>query len=61
MEAYLLFTGWTGTQAVLYSLQKNEAAHKHLSLQFEERSTRKIYAGLVIGKVQPPKGLSPSQ
>jgi 23S rRNA pseudouridine1911/1915/1917 synthase len=28
---------------------KNETAHKHLSKQFEERQTRKIYTGLVIG------------
>jgi 23S rRNA pseudouridine955/2504/2580 synthase/23S rRNA pseudouridine1911/1915/1917 synthase len=36
---------------------KNEATHKHLSKQFEERSTRKIYNGLVIGKVQILKGV----
>lgn len=29
---------------------KNEAAHKHLSQQFEARETRKIYNGLVLGK-----------
>ena len=29
---------------------KNEAAHKHLSLQFENRETKKIYNGLVLGK-----------
>lgn len=28
---------------------KNEAAHKHLSKQFEDRQTKKIYQGLVIG------------
>ena len=28
---------------------KNEEAHKHLSRQFEERQTKKIYRGLVIG------------
>ena len=28
---------------------KNEEAHKHLSRQFEERQTKKIYLGLVIG------------
>lgn len=28
---------------------KNEAAHKHLSKQFEERHTKKIYQGLVLG------------
>src|SRR5688572_10949469 len=33
----------------LIVLAKNEAAHKHLSVQFEERQTEKIYLGLVIG------------
>ena len=28
---------------------KNEAMHKHLSLQFENRETKKIYYGLVLG------------
>ena len=28
---------------------RNEAAHKHLSQQFEARETRKIYNGLVVG------------
>lgn len=28
---------------------KNEAAHKHLSKQFEDRQTKKIYLGLVTG------------
>jgi 23S rRNA pseudouridine1911/1915/1917 synthase len=28
---------------------KNEAAHKHLNKQFEDRNTKKIYQGLVIG------------
>ncbi|MBS1564463.1 MAG: RluA family pseudouridine synthase [Bacteroidetes bacterium] len=32
---------------------RNEESHKHLSQQFEERSTRKIYNGLVMG--QPPQ------
>lgn len=35
---------------------KNEAAHKHLSRQFEERQTKKIYQGLVIGSVPEKKG-----
>jgi len=35
---------------------KNEAAHKHLSKQFEERQTKKIYQGLVIGSVPEKKG-----
>jgi len=30
---------------------KNEEAHKHLSKQFEERQTEKIYLGLVIGSL----------
>ena len=29
---------------------KHEASHKHLSLQFENRETKKIYNGLVMGK-----------
>src|SRR5204863_5266136 len=28
---------------------KNENAHRHLSMQFEGRQTKKIYTGLVIG------------
>lgn len=35
---------------------KNAAAHKHFSLQFEERKTVKIYMGLVIGSVVPAEG-----
>jgi len=35
---------------------KNEAAHRHLSLQFEERKTRKIYCGLVTGSLLNKKG-----
>ena len=35
---------------------KNEAAHKHLSLQFENRQTKKIYQGLVIGSLMDKKG-----
>ena len=35
---------------------KNEAAHKHLSLQFEHRQTEKIYHGLVIGSPSEQKG-----
>ena len=35
---------------------KNEAAHKHLSIQFEIRQTKKIYQGLVIGSVMEKKG-----
>src|SRR5882757_8349509 len=40
-----------GTSGVIV-FARNEASHKHLSMQFEERSTRKIYNGLVSG--QPP-------
>ena len=35
---------------------KNEVAHKHLSQQFEERRTEKIYLGLVLGSLAEKKG-----
>jgi 23S rRNA pseudouridine1911/1915/1917 synthase len=35
---------------------KNETAHKFLSKQFEERQTKKIYQGLVIGSLPEIKG-----
>lgn len=35
---------------------KNETAHKHLSLQFEGRQTKKIYQGLVIGSLMEKSG-----
>ena len=35
---------------------KNEIAHRHLSMQFEERQTGKIYVGLVIGSPANQKG-----
>jgi len=35
---------------------KNEASHKHLSQQFEERQTKKIYRGLVIGSLPGKQG-----
>jgi 23S rRNA pseudouridine1911/1915/1917 synthase len=35
---------------------KNEETHKHLSQQFEERQTEKIYLGLVIGSLSEKKG-----
>ncbi len=35
---------------------KNEIAHRHLSIQFEERQTEKIYVGLVIGSPAVQKG-----
>lgn len=35
---------------------KNEAAHQHLSLQFEHHTTQKLYEALVIGKVIPTEG-----
>ncbi len=35
---------------------KNEATHKHLSSQFEDRQTKKIYQGLVTGSLAEPKG-----
>src|SRR5215208_6817651 len=34
---------------------KNEISHKHLSLQFENRETKKIYQGIVIGSPQNKK------
>ncbi len=36
---------------------KNEAMHKNLSLQFEDRLTKKIYNGLVIGKPARENGI----
>jgi 23S rRNA pseudouridine1911/1915/1917 synthase len=35
---------------------KNEITHKHLSKQFEDRQTKKIYQGLVIGSLPDKKG-----
>ena len=35
---------------------KTEESHKHLSKQFEERQTEKIYLGLVIGSPSVPNG-----
>jgi len=35
---------------------KNEETHRHLSKQFEERRTEKIYVGLVIGSPTHKKG-----
>lgn len=35
---------------------KNERTHKFLSKQFEERSTEKIYNGLVLGKLYTEEG-----
>jgi 23S rRNA pseudouridine955/2504/2580 synthase/23S rRNA pseudouridine1911/1915/1917 synthase len=35
---------------------KNELTHKHLSRQFEERQTEKIYLGLVLGSPADKKG-----
>ena len=35
---------------------KNEETHKHLSKQFEQRQTEKIYVGLVIGSPVNKKG-----
>src|SRR5688572_32493970 len=36
---------------------KNEETHKHLSRQFEERQTEKIYYGLVLGSLAQKQGL----
>ena len=35
---------------------KNEAAHRHLSIQFTERRVDKIYLALVEGRPSPPNG-----
>jgi 23S rRNA pseudouridine955/2504/2580 synthase/23S rRNA pseudouridine1911/1915/1917 synthase len=35
---------------------KNENTHQHLSRQFEERQTKKLYLGLVIGSVPEASG-----
>ncbi len=35
---------------------KNEDAHRHLSMQFEGRQTKKIYTGLVIGSPSEKSG-----
>ena len=35
---------------------KNERAHRHLSIQFEERQTEKIYVGLVLGSPSNQSG-----
>ena len=35
---------------------KNEIAHKHLTRQFEERTTKKIYCGLVMGSLSENNG-----
>lgn len=36
---------------------KNDVTHKYLSQQFENRSTEKIYNGLVIGKMEAANGI----
>src|SRR5690349_7697586 len=35
---------------------RTEAAHKHFSLQFEQRETGKVYYGLVLGSPHEPSG-----
>jgi 23S rRNA pseudouridine955/2504/2580 synthase/23S rRNA pseudouridine1911/1915/1917 synthase len=35
---------------------KNEVVHRYLSILFQEHEINKFYAGLVIGKVNPPEG-----
>ncbi|HEY9362268.1 MAG TPA: RluA family pseudouridine synthase [Chitinophagaceae bacterium] len=44
-----------GTSGVIV-FAKNEQAHKFLSKQFEERKTKKIYTGLVIGSPMQKNG-----
>jgi 23S rRNA pseudouridine955/2504/2580 synthase/23S rRNA pseudouridine1911/1915/1917 synthase len=51
-EIYTIHRLDRGTSGMII-FAKNEIAHKHLSKQFEERQTRKIYQGLVIGS--PPQ------
>ena len=36
---------------------KNEIMHRHLSLQFEHRETKKVYKGLVFGNTAEPNGI----
>jgi 23S rRNA pseudouridine955/2504/2580 synthase/23S rRNA pseudouridine1911/1915/1917 synthase len=45
-----------GTSGVI-AFAKNEASHKFLSEQFENRQTKKIYLGLVIGSPENKKGM----
>jgi 23S rRNA pseudouridine1911/1915/1917 synthase len=45
-----------GTSGVIV-FAKNEVTHKHLSKQFEERSTRKIYNGLAMGQPAVASGV----
>ena len=35
---------------------KNEQMHRHLCMQFEERQTKKIYVGLILGSPAVPSG-----
>lgn len=35
---------------------KNDVAHRHLSMQFEAKTTQKIYAALIEGRLQPESG-----
>jgi 23S rRNA pseudouridine955/2504/2580 synthase/23S rRNA pseudouridine1911/1915/1917 synthase len=44
-----------GTSGVIV-FAKNESTHKHLSQQFENRETKKIYLGIVIGSPENKKG-----
>jgi 23S rRNA pseudouridine1911/1915/1917 synthase len=36
---------------------RNEAAHRHFSMQFEERTTRKVYNGFVLGTPHISEGV----
>lgn len=40
----------------LICFAKNEAAHRHLNIQFSERRVDKIYLALVDGRPNPPSG-----
>jgi 23S rRNA pseudouridine1911/1915/1917 synthase len=40
----------------LICFARNEEAHRHLSLQFEHRSVRKIYHAILDGQIRPEEG-----
>jgi len=45
-----------GETSGIICFAKNEAAHKHLSKQFQERSVRKVYCALIDGKPMDAEG-----
>ena len=44
-----------GTSGIIV-FAKNEKTHRHLSIQFEERQTQKIYQGLLLGSITDKEG-----